>query len=166
MMLALPLPALRSCARESSSTNAWLHLQGYEDWLRHKADNEVNGAPVFVVRSGSLVQTRSKNIRVRRSHHLSVRGLAVSVTGLGCYQNKAHAAGLLLPVLLVGVMEKVNTHTKLRHCFARQLQSVSCHQMALLLRFVLHLIILLKVKVFNPRLNISPLIGLYIHVFN
>ncbi|XP_065115436.1 phospholipid-transporting ATPase IF isoform X3 [Paramisgurnus dabryanus] len=38
--------------------------QGYEDWLRHNADNEVNGAPVFVVRSGSLVQTRSKNIRV------------------------------------------------------------------------------------------------------
>ncbi|XP_062868960.1 phospholipid-transporting ATPase IF [Trichomycterus rosablanca] len=38
--------------------------QGYEDWLRHRADNEVNGAPVFVVRSGSLVQTRSKNIRV------------------------------------------------------------------------------------------------------
>ncbi|XP_035269234.1 probable phospholipid-transporting ATPase IF isoform X3 [Anguilla anguilla] len=38
--------------------------QGYEDWLRHKADNEVNGAPVFVVRSGGLVQTRSKNIRV------------------------------------------------------------------------------------------------------
>uniref|UniRef100_A0A8C1EAR2 ATPase phospholipid transporting 11B (putative) n=2 Tax=Cyprinus carpio TaxID=7962 RepID=A0A8C1EAR2_CYPCA len=38
--------------------------QGFEDWLRHNADNEVNGAPVFVVRSGSLVQTRSKNIRV------------------------------------------------------------------------------------------------------
>ncbi|XP_068599982.1 phospholipid-transporting ATPase IF [Brachionichthys hirsutus] len=38
--------------------------QGYEDWLRHKGDNEVNGAPVFVVRSGSLVQTKSKNIRV------------------------------------------------------------------------------------------------------
>uniref|UniRef100_A0A8C2ZUE8 Phospholipid-transporting ATPase n=1 Tax=Cyclopterus lumpus TaxID=8103 RepID=A0A8C2ZUE8_CYCLU len=38
--------------------------QGYEDWLRYKADNEVNGAPVFVVRSGSLVQTKSKNIRV------------------------------------------------------------------------------------------------------
>ncbi|XP_036410525.1 probable phospholipid-transporting ATPase IF isoform X1 [Megalops cyprinoides] len=38
--------------------------QGYEDWLRHKADNEMNGAPVLVVRSGSLVQTRSKNIRV------------------------------------------------------------------------------------------------------
>uniref|UniRef100_A0A3Q2ZSE6 Phospholipid-transporting ATPase n=1 Tax=Kryptolebias marmoratus TaxID=37003 RepID=A0A3Q2ZSE6_KRYMA len=38
--------------------------QGYEDWLRHKADNEVNGAPVFVVRSGSLVKTKSKNIRV------------------------------------------------------------------------------------------------------
>ncbi|KAE8603822.1 hypothetical protein XENTR_v10014474 [Xenopus tropicalis] len=38
--------------------------QGYEDWLRHKADNEVNGAPVYVVRSGHLVKTRSKNIRV------------------------------------------------------------------------------------------------------
>ncbi|XP_039615219.1 probable phospholipid-transporting ATPase IF isoform X1 [Polypterus senegalus] len=38
--------------------------QGFEDWLRHKADNEVNGAPVYVVRSGGLVQTRSKNIRV------------------------------------------------------------------------------------------------------
>lgn len=39
--------------------------QGYEDWLRHKADNEVNGAPVYVVRSGGLVKTRSKNIRVK-----------------------------------------------------------------------------------------------------
>ncbi|XP_044144574.1 phospholipid-transporting ATPase IF isoform X2 [Bufo gargarizans] len=38
--------------------------QGYEDWLRHKADNEVNGAPVYVVRSGGFVKTRSKNIRV------------------------------------------------------------------------------------------------------
>lgn len=38
--------------------------KGYEDWLRHKADNEVNGAPVYVVRSGGLVKTRSKNIRV------------------------------------------------------------------------------------------------------
>lgn len=38
--------------------------QGYEDWLRHKADNEVNGALVFVVRSGGLVKTQSKNIRV------------------------------------------------------------------------------------------------------
>uniref|UniRef100_A0A4W2GBR9 Phospholipid-transporting ATPase n=1 Tax=Bos indicus x Bos taurus TaxID=30522 RepID=A0A4W2GBR9_BOBOX len=38
--------------------------QGYEDWLRHISDNEVNGAPVYVVRSGGLVTTRSKNIRV------------------------------------------------------------------------------------------------------
>ncbi|XP_051549401.1 phospholipid-transporting ATPase IF-like isoform X6 [Myxocyprinus asiaticus] len=50
--------------------------QGYEDWLRHKADNEVNGAPVFVVRSGSLVQTRSKNIRT----HFAVPETAVSQT--------------------------------------------------------------------------------------
>ncbi|XP_067851314.1 phospholipid-transporting ATPase IF isoform X2 [Heptranchias perlo] len=38
--------------------------QGYEDWLRHKADNEVNNTPVYVIRSGGLVQTRSQNIRV------------------------------------------------------------------------------------------------------
>ncbi|KAK2090772.1 putative phospholipid-transporting ATPase IF [Saguinus oedipus] len=38
--------------------------EGYEDWLRHNSDNEVNGAPVYVVRSGGLVKTRSKNIRV------------------------------------------------------------------------------------------------------
>lgn len=43
--------------------------QGYEDWLRHKADNEVNGAPVYVVRSGGLVKTRSKNIRVCAEGH-------------------------------------------------------------------------------------------------
>uniref|UniRef100_A0A8C9EYQ4 P-type ATPase N-terminal domain-containing protein n=1 Tax=Pavo cristatus TaxID=9049 RepID=A0A8C9EYQ4_PAVCR len=45
--------------------NKCVFSQGYEDWLRHKADNEVNGAPVYVVRSGGLVKTRSKNIRVR-----------------------------------------------------------------------------------------------------
>ncbi|XP_078420082.1 putative phospholipid-transporting ATPase IF isoform X2 [Cetorhinus maximus] len=38
--------------------------QGYEDWLRHRADNEVNNTPVYVIRSGGLVQTRSQNIRV------------------------------------------------------------------------------------------------------
>ncbi|EHH16566.1 hypothetical protein EGK_11859, partial [Macaca mulatta] len=42
----------------------FLVQQGYEDWLRHNSDNEVNGAPVYVVRSGGLVKTRSKNIRV------------------------------------------------------------------------------------------------------
>lgn len=47
------------------SVTGCLVSQGYEDWLRHKADNEVNGALVFVVRSGSLVKTQSKNIRVR-----------------------------------------------------------------------------------------------------
>uniref|UniRef100_A0A8C5M2D1 Phospholipid-transporting ATPase n=1 Tax=Leptobrachium leishanense TaxID=445787 RepID=A0A8C5M2D1_9ANUR len=44
--------------------NRIISSKGYEDWLRHKADNEVNGAPVYVVRSGGLVKTRSKNIRV------------------------------------------------------------------------------------------------------
>lgn len=38
--------------------------QGYEDWLRYISDNEVNTAPVYVVRSGSLLKTRSRNIWV------------------------------------------------------------------------------------------------------
>ena len=29
--------------------------QGYEDWLRHKADANVNNRPVCVVRDGNLV---------------------------------------------------------------------------------------------------------------
>ncbi|XP_033258994.1 phospholipid-transporting ATPase IF isoform X6 [Orcinus orca] len=44
--------------------NRIISSKGYEDWLRHNSDNEVNGAPVYVVRSGGLVKTRSKNIRV------------------------------------------------------------------------------------------------------
>ncbi|KFO34166.1 Putative phospholipid-transporting ATPase IF [Fukomys damarensis] len=38
--------------------------QGYEDWLRRNSDNEVNGAAIYVVRSGGLVKIRSKNIWV------------------------------------------------------------------------------------------------------
>lgn len=36
--------------------------QGYEDWFWHNSDNEVNGAHFYVVWSGGLVRTRSKNI--------------------------------------------------------------------------------------------------------
>jgi len=28
--------------------------QGYEDWLRHKADNEFNNRPVKVIRDGMI----------------------------------------------------------------------------------------------------------------
>ncbi|KAK3094796.1 hypothetical protein FSP39_006359 [Pinctada imbricata] len=38
--------------------------QGYEDWLRHKADNEVNNRPAFVIRGGKLTKVKSMNIRV------------------------------------------------------------------------------------------------------
>lgn len=31
--------------------------QGYEDWLRHRSDNEVNGSLVTVIRKG-IVQVR------------------------------------------------------------------------------------------------------------
>uniref|UniRef100_A0A8C4SP12 Phospholipid-transporting ATPase n=1 Tax=Erpetoichthys calabaricus TaxID=27687 RepID=A0A8C4SP12_ERPCA len=38
--------------------------QGYEDWLRHKADNEVNKYPVTVLENGKRNRKESKNIKV------------------------------------------------------------------------------------------------------
>ncbi|KAM4537847.1 phospholipid-transporting ATPase IH isoform 2-T2 [Fundulus diaphanus] len=38
--------------------------QGYEDWLRHKADNAVNQCPVDVVQHGKVVRTQSRRLRV------------------------------------------------------------------------------------------------------
>uniref|UniRef100_A0A8C9VDG9 Phospholipid-transporting ATPase n=1 Tax=Scleropages formosus TaxID=113540 RepID=A0A8C9VDG9_SCLFO len=37
---------------------------GYEDWLRHKADNEVNNYPVNVLENGRRTQKESKKIKV------------------------------------------------------------------------------------------------------
>ncbi|XP_033949584.1 phospholipid-transporting ATPase 11C isoform X1 [Pseudochaenichthys georgianus] len=38
--------------------------QGYEDWLRHKADNEVNKYPVTVLEQGRRVRKESEKIKV------------------------------------------------------------------------------------------------------
>ncbi|KAL0963480.1 hypothetical protein UPYG_G00306970 [Umbra pygmaea] len=38
--------------------------QGYEDWLRHKADCSINECPVNVVQQGAVVRTQSHKIRV------------------------------------------------------------------------------------------------------
>ncbi|KAJ8255095.1 hypothetical protein GJAV_G00200860 [Gymnothorax javanicus] len=38
--------------------------QGYEDWLRHKADNEVNKNPVTVLQDGRRSRTESEKIKV------------------------------------------------------------------------------------------------------
>ncbi|XP_029922865.1 probable phospholipid-transporting ATPase IH isoform X3 [Myripristis murdjan] len=38
--------------------------QGYEDWLRHKADNAVNQCPVHVVQHGKVVRKQSRKLRV------------------------------------------------------------------------------------------------------
>uniref|UniRef100_A0A672HF23 Phospholipid-transporting ATPase n=1 Tax=Salarias fasciatus TaxID=181472 RepID=A0A672HF23_SALFA len=38
--------------------------QGYEDWLRHKADNAVNRCPVHVVQHGKVVRKQSRKLRV------------------------------------------------------------------------------------------------------
>lgn len=39
--------------------------QGYEDWLRHKADCSINECPVDVVQRGKVVRTQSHKLRVR-----------------------------------------------------------------------------------------------------
>uniref|UniRef100_A0AAQ5XAQ3 Phospholipid-transporting ATPase n=1 Tax=Amphiprion ocellaris TaxID=80972 RepID=A0AAQ5XAQ3_AMPOC len=38
--------------------------QGYEDWLRHKADNAVNKCPVHVVQHGKVLRKQSRKLRV------------------------------------------------------------------------------------------------------
>ncbi|XP_032878178.1 probable phospholipid-transporting ATPase IH isoform X1 [Amblyraja radiata] len=38
--------------------------QGYEDWLRHKADNAVNKCPVHIIQDGKLVQKQSYKVQV------------------------------------------------------------------------------------------------------
>ncbi|XP_075902845.1 phospholipid-transporting ATPase 11C isoform X2 [Nelusetta ayraudi] len=38
--------------------------QGYEDWLRHKADNEVNKYPVTVLEGGQSIRKESEKIKV------------------------------------------------------------------------------------------------------
>lgn len=46
--------------------------QGYEDWLRHKADNSVNLCPVHVMEHGKVVRQQSRKIRVRPGAFCSV----------------------------------------------------------------------------------------------
>lgn len=59
LSIDFPLTIL-SCLRLSS------HLsQGYEDWLRHKADCSINECPVDVVQQGKVVRTQSHKLRVR-----------------------------------------------------------------------------------------------------
>ncbi|XP_012675184.1 phospholipid-transporting ATPase IH isoform X1 [Clupea harengus] len=38
--------------------------QGYEDWLRHKADNSINQCPVHVIQHGNVVRKQSRKLRV------------------------------------------------------------------------------------------------------
>lgn len=39
-------------------------FQGYEDWLRHKADNAINHCPVHFIQHGKLVRKQSRKLRV------------------------------------------------------------------------------------------------------
>uniref|UniRef100_A0A672S3F5 ATPase phospholipid transporting 11A n=1 Tax=Sinocyclocheilus grahami TaxID=75366 RepID=A0A672S3F5_SINGR len=38
--------------------------QGYEDWIRHKADNAINQCPVHVIQHGKVVRKQSQKLRV------------------------------------------------------------------------------------------------------
>ncbi|XP_030873850.1 phospholipid-transporting ATPase IG, partial [Leptonychotes weddellii] len=38
--------------------------QGYEDWLRHRADNEVNKSTVYIIENGKRVRKESEKIKV------------------------------------------------------------------------------------------------------
>ncbi|XP_070298469.1 phospholipid-transporting ATPase IH, partial [Salvelinus sp. IW2-2015] len=38
--------------------------QGYEDWLRHKADNAINQCPVHEVQDGKVTRKQSRKLRV------------------------------------------------------------------------------------------------------
>ncbi|MBN3315148.1 AT11A ATPase, partial [Atractosteus spatula] len=38
--------------------------QGYEDWLRHKADNAINQCPVHIIQHGKVVRKQSRKLRV------------------------------------------------------------------------------------------------------
>uniref|UniRef100_A0AAY4CRE9 Phospholipid-transporting ATPase n=1 Tax=Denticeps clupeoides TaxID=299321 RepID=A0AAY4CRE9_9TELE len=38
--------------------------QGYEDWLRHKADNSINQCPVHIIQHGKVVRKQSRKLRV------------------------------------------------------------------------------------------------------
>nr|XP_015219696.1 PREDICTED: probable phospholipid-transporting ATPase IH isoform X4 [Lepisosteus oculatus] len=39
-------------------------VQGYEDWLRHKADNAINQCPVHIIQHGKVVRKQSQKLRV------------------------------------------------------------------------------------------------------
>lgn len=47
-----------------SVSDVLISPQGYEDWLRHKADNEVNKYPVTVLEGGRRIRKESEKIKV------------------------------------------------------------------------------------------------------
>lgn len=56
--------------------------QGYEDWLRHKADNEVNNYQVTVLEGGRRIQKESEKIKVTWHPERSCWKLGMTVFGI------------------------------------------------------------------------------------
>lgn len=56
-----------------------LYPQGYEDWIRHKADNAINQCPVHVIQHGKVVRKQSQKLRVRNHRIAPVHTILFSV---------------------------------------------------------------------------------------
>ena len=54
-------------------------MQGYEDYLRHKADKEVNYKQCLIVRESQLVQVNAKDIRVQFTSEFMCNVLALKI---------------------------------------------------------------------------------------
>ena len=50
--------------------HVYFFKQGYEDWLRHKADREVNNRDFQVIRDGNAIDIKSMDIKVNRVQFL------------------------------------------------------------------------------------------------
>lgn len=49
-----------------------VYPQGYEDWIRHKADDAINQCPVHVIQHGKVVRKQSQKLRVRNQRNTPV----------------------------------------------------------------------------------------------
>lgn len=59
--------------------NGWcFYFKGYEDWLRHKADREVNNRPAKVIRQGQVEDIPSKNVKVSTSRSADQRAILMT----------------------------------------------------------------------------------------
>ncbi|XP_042637091.1 phospholipid-transporting ATPase IH [Orycteropus afer afer] len=59
-----PPPGAEAYIPQRYPDNRIVSSKGYEDWLRHKADNAMNQCPVHFIQHGKLVRKQSRKLRV------------------------------------------------------------------------------------------------------